>query len=384
MQPLSANSPDMQNRAAHGMYLHRLQVLRLVAAMMVLIGHVQLRATEVAGLDLQAFRAIGSPNFYAAGVDIFFVISGFIMYTISWRDFGAPGSATRFVARRLARIVPPYWFFTAAMLLVVALLPGQLRHPQTSLDNVVKSFLFLPSLNAYGAPYPVLQLGWTVNFEMFFYAIFALGLLMPRRAGLTFVFGLIGLLGCAGMLMKPESLPISFWSLPVVFEFLFGIVLGMVHVRGARVNSVLAWVIGGLSFALLAWSSTHGGSTPFAPERVIWMGIPAGTICVAVVLCADGGAPGRVLRALAVGGDASYVLYLSHPFVLALMGVAWRWTGIVEPWVYVGVTTAASVGAAVACHVLVERHVTRAANRLLSGRTLHRAVTMPAGAESGR
>lgn len=374
----------MHGRTSDGLYLYRLQVLRLLAATMVLLGHVQLRAAEVGGLSLLTFHPVGSPNFYAAGVDIFFVISGFIMVTISRQDFGAPGASARFMARRLARIVPPYWFFTSAMLLVAVLLPSQLRHPQTSVENVLKSFLFLPSLNAYGAPYPVLQLGWTVNFEMFFYAVFALGLLLPKRIGLSLVFGLIGVLGVVGVLVQPEALPLSFWSRPVVFEFLFGIVLGMWHASGARLPRLSAWVLGGLSFVLLGWSSAYGGSTPFAPERVIWMGIPAGAICVAVVMCADGGQPGRLARALAVGGDASYVLYLSHPFVLALMGATWRWTGVHEPWVFVGAATVASVGAAVAFHLLVERHVTRAANQLLAGWVLPRPVVVRTGLEGRR
>ena len=121
-----------------GYLMSRLQILRFVAAGMVLFGHAQAEFGKLPGLTL-AHQLLVPKGFLAGGVDIFFVLSGFIMYRIAREDFGQPGAGGRFLLHRLARIGPPYWFFTTAMLASALLLPGRVAHSDVSLLNAAAS-----------------------------------------------------------------------------------------------------------------------------------------------------------------------------------------------------------------------------------------------------
>src|SRR6185437_16127795 len=111
---------------------------------------------------------------------------------------GLPGSPRAFLVRRLIRVVPPYWLFTSAMLLATALFSTRIAHPALDGWHVLASYLFVPWKNPYGRFYPVLILGWTLNFEMFFYALFALGLHWPKRRGLLFIGVSLSVLALCG------------------------------------------------------------------------------------------------------------------------------------------------------------------------------------------
>jgi exopolysaccharide production protein ExoZ len=127
--------------------LKSIQILRAAAALGVLLDH--------AGrwLDVAPIVDIG-----AAGVDLFFVISGFIMVYTSERLFGQTGAPQRFLARRIIRIVPLYWTLTAfAALVLFGFGP-----------NTLGSYLFIPTHRG-----PILTVGWTLNYEMMFYSLFA-------------------------------------------------------------------------------------------------------------------------------------------------------------------------------------------------------------------
>ena len=143
-----------------------IQALRVIAAFMVLAFHVSL---EVAKLTPAAVLTPGS-----AGVDLFFVISGFVMLYSSERLFGRPWASAQFFKRRLVRIVPLYWLATTALVLLVA--------PFAGTKAVIASLLFWP-YPAGGAP--LLNVGWTLNIEMFFYLVFAAALLAKSRVVVT-------------------------------------------------------------------------------------------------------------------------------------------------------------------------------------------------------
>ena len=330
-------------------------MLRFAAAGMVLLGHAQHQVREVPGMDLSHFQQLGNAAFYASGVDVFFVLSGFIMHAIAGEKFGRPQAATDFMLRRLARIVPPYWAFTSLMLLATVLFANHVNHKQLSLDLVMGSYYFIPTPNGHGDLYPVLILGWTLNFEMLFYTIFAIGLRWPRARGLAFIVGFVSFLGLGGLLFEPRSPQLAFWFNPVVFEFLFGIGLARLHATGWRGSNTWGLTTLALGIALLLLGSPYSGASPFWVPRAFWMGVPSLLICAAAVLTREARSFGPIGDLLAFAGDTSYLLYLSHPFTLAVMVSLARRSGLSDPWTYIVLGCLACVVVAALLHRFVEK-----------------------------
>lgn len=350
--------------------IDQLQLIRLLAAMLVLVGHA--RDKVAAGADTLG----GAANFYAGGVDVFFVLSGFIMFVISREDAGRPGGWLRFLRKRLTRVVPPYWFFTTLMLGVVVAAPGLVSNATLEPLHVLGSYLFIPVDNSLGETFPLLALGWTLNHEVFFYALFALGLLFARSVGVWVTAGVVALCGLVGSLAAPAQVPASFWLNPIVFEFLLGMALGSLHEGGFRLSAGPAAVLAllGLVGLWVASSGFHGGV--LVPERALWMGLPALCLVAAGALVDAPAAAGRWMKAGVLGGDASYALYLSHPFTLALCAWGFRSLGWPLGWGPLLLACAACLVVAVAFHLWFEKPLVGRLNRLFSRpRISHRCAS---------
>ncbi len=276
--------------------LHGLQALRGLAAVMVLVGHVIAEAEHYFGLPLP-----GDFFPWTRGVDIFFVISGFVVTLSAERFLNRPGA---FLGRRLLRVAPLYFLFTTLMVLVLLTIPGGSK--DTSLDpfQIISSYTFFPYERLDGRIAPVLSLGWTLNYEVFFYSLFALCLALPRP--LLAVSALLAGLGFIGVLVEFDSPQLTFWTNPIIMEFVFGILLARMWMRRWRRPGVrLGVAIGLLGLALLAFLAGTG------LPRVIAAGVPAAIIVAAGTVFW----PNRPIWNLGLG-DASYALYLSHRFAL--------------------------------------------------------------------
>ena len=247
----------------------------------------------------------------AAGVDLFFVISGFIMVYSSEDMFGRSGAPRTFLLRRIARIVPLYWVLSAAAIFIM-------RTPVTT-EIVIKSFLFIPYLGPSGAMQPLYGVGWTLNFEMFFYLLFAAAILLPREAaGATAAFALLAGIA-AGYFLQPSMAILQFWSDPIVVEFAFGIMLAIACRRGL---SLPRWAGAALCVAGAAaiWHS-FPQNPPTSRCRWLECGVPAAMIFAGIALQPP--LTPRVFRWFAILGDASYSMYLLHSLVLS---------GIIRLW----------------------------------------------------
>jgi hypothetical protein len=158
--------PSKRVRKKSTLMLLNLHLLRALAALAVVYFH----ATSEAGLNLPI-------NIGGHGVDVFFVISGFIIAYIGAR------TPERFFVRRLIRIVPFYWAATLAVFAAATLAPHLLRSTRTDVVQLLCSLFFIPRETAYAGTVPTLVLGWSLNYEMYFYVVFALALVVaPRRA----------------------------------------------------------------------------------------------------------------------------------------------------------------------------------------------------------
>ena len=251
------------------------------------------------------------------------------MVISSERLFGRPGAAWTFIMRRLIRIVPLYWAVTS--IYVVALGSG------FTLAHIISSYLFVPYMGPGGAMQPIHVVGWTLNYEMFFYALFALALALPRRLAVTALgVAMLGLVA-AGSMTPPTADAFAFWSRPIMLNFVLGLALGLAYAEGVRLPRAVA---GGLIAiaAVLYWREI-GEPFPAEWRRLFVYGLPSALLLAGATLGRLNSAP-RNLQGIAVMGDASYALYLIHPPVLwACRMVALKLAIPVAaaPWLYAGV-----------------------------------------------
>ena len=157
-----------------------------------------------AALNLDTFAvphgALQYLNVGAAGVDLFFIISGFVMVYSSEPLFGSSRGAIYFFCHRIIRIVPLYWIVTALALILATMHGFGGMYP---LHMIVGSFLFIPMLRPEGVMQPLVAQGWTLNYEMFFYVIFAMACTAPRQIAVGITSAALVLAVLFGRLYTP-------------------------------------------------------------------------------------------------------------------------------------------------------------------------------------
>lgn len=335
--------------------LFNVQALRLVAAGGVALSH---------GADLLVPHDAAHRLFWAvpwtAGVDLFFVISGFIMLLLTEGRFGSPRSASLFLRRRVARILPAYWFFTAIVVAAVIAAGGQLKGTTADGSQIATSLAFIPWPRGDGKLVPVLPQGWTLNYEMSFYLAYTLALL--HRRGAVMLCACFALLAASNTLWPAELFALRFWTAPIILEFVAGIVLARLYLGGVRLPRLARWALAALAVA--GWLLT-GRLALGAWYRPVHLGIPAMLACAALILGPEPARLGLVRRSIRLGGDASYALYLSHYIVINMVALLWKRAGLGLPWLGVAVGLACSFAVAISFYLLVERRWTRWLLRIL-------------------
>ena len=340
------------------------QMLRAVAALMVVVHHAQHEAGFLAAAAGRAFaRADWLP--WMAGVDIFFVISGFIMVHASGRLFGRADGAAIFLKRRLWRIVPLYWLVTTLFLVVVAVKSDALNSLPPGWGEIVASYLFWPVMRADGSIMPVFSLGWTLNYEMLFYVLFAACLLLRR--GRVATVACVGL--CLGLLVLgarylATPMPLAWWGHPIVLEFAAGMGIGLMHAGNVRLGAGWRMALALAGVALLA----HEAANPSTPLMLLAIsGLAATLLVAAAALGRAAPLPVRLpapllARALARLGDASYALYLTHPFVLRAGREVFTRLGLSSPPLFIAVMIIVACLAAVMLYRWFERPLAKLAS----------------------
>ena len=285
--------------------LYNLHFLRVVAALAVVYFH----ASSTSGLALE--WDIGS-----RGVDIFFVISGFIMAHI------CAVRPEQFVLRRLIRIVPFYWAATLAIFLAAAFVPHYFRSTTADLNHLLASLAFLPHRAANGEMEPTLVLGWSLNYEMFFYVVLAVALKISSRWAAPGSALLLALFVLVVHALGTANEFILFYGRPIVLEFCFGILafygfewcnrhremLRRVHLL--KIVLVLTCGVGLAAIALL--EHLYRDTLP----RHLIAGVPAFFVVLSAVLLESLYGVSTRSRSIFWLGEASYIVYLIHPYIV--------------------------------------------------------------------
>jgi exopolysaccharide production protein ExoZ len=292
-----------------------LQCARAVAANLVVLQHLNQFETRYAGGPIP-FAQYGD-----FGVDLFFVLSGFVMVAVAGRNAGP----LQFLWQRATRIYPTYWLASFIMLGIAAAVPG-LVHKAFEPISMWRSFLLVADNTG-----PVVGGGWTLVHEMYFYVVFAI--ILASRLPALFAVTVWGLIITAASVLWPQSImdsPIlAVATSPLTFEFIMGVIVGVLWLKGRTPYAIIAGIVG--IVALLGDIPVHYyliaqmGPISVSPNYTIWriflFGLPMALIVYALVTYEHrtSAQPPALLVSI---GDWSYSIYLFHFMVLSAIARA--------------------------------------------------------------
>lgn len=346
--PDTASAPATAGEGKEGRpKLYSLQILRFVAAFAVVLFHLGAGYQAEFGMERNIF-GVG-----ASGVDIFFVISGFIIAYTADPDRGL----LHFAWRRIVRIVPLYWTLTLGLTAIAIVMPSLLNSTLVDVGSLLKSLFFIPYERGDGSIRPILFLGWTLNYEMFFYTLYALCIGIGFRSSVAPLVLVLAIVA-AGRLFTFDSVIWRFYTNPIIVEFAIGILLCMLFRRYAGMFSKAMPYLIPAALAAFAAKLAIPGMTS------IWVTALAAALLVAAAISVPI-ARTPLAAFFVLLGDASYSLYLSHPYVLQL----WVKTSPEGLGVSVHVIAGAILGAAaVAVSVVMYRVLELPSRNILLGR----------------
>lgn len=278
------------------------QILRGVAALLVAVFHVTL-------LYSQANGAIWGWGwvFGAVGVDLFFIISGFVMAFTMAKYERKPGE---FISRRYLRIAPVYYIAAVFWTIFQFVDGGAITTPA-----IVSNIVILP----FGADYvfPMLGVGWTLSFEFTFYALVCLTLALRRGPG--FLFVLVCSLTAIGSVFKLEPALLRWFTHPILFEFALGV---LAYLLASKPLPKWPAILGAAALIYQAVTPVYFDQSPAAlmdgfsvPARLLFWALPWFLVFNAAIRWNPSRrwvGPAQLL------GDASYSIYLTHGLIIGL------------------------------------------------------------------
>ncbi len=300
--------------------IRNIQSLRGIAVLFVVFFHLFIIEQKYSGFDTFLPDAL---QFGMFGVDLFFVISGFVMVTVTRDKFQNPKQAFMFLYNRATRIYPLYWVYTILALTVFLIQPSWVNSSQGNQVDILSSFLLLPSDKL-----PLVQVGWTLIHEIYFYLVYFLILIFLPEKFLVYAIG-----GWGALVVLLNLYPLSgspFYNLvfnPLTIEFMGGCLLAVIYHRSG-ISKVSGRVLMlGAGIALLLAIAGHtvyqnvSGTLPAGWWRVLLYGLPS----LFITYCAiNAERTGFVFHSsLVQTGNASYSIYLSHLFTINVIGRIW-------------------------------------------------------------
>jgi exopolysaccharide production protein ExoZ len=350
-----------------------LQVLRAIAVTLVVFIHV---------INYSIAHSAKQPvmgSFYnlkywgAIGVDLFFVISGFIMSVVVPSYFGNDG-VKLFFTKRISRIIPLYYLFGAFATAIAVY-----KH-KFALNIFIKTFIFLPLFDIKKFIIPFIDVGWSLSYEMYFYLLIAM-LLAFKRKIFWIILPLIFALSAVGILFNFQSVIIRFVTSPLLLEFGLGIICGLVYkhlvtrvLSGSSYKYLFMFVmIAGL--ALMTGSIFWGFKDVYMQDviendnqsalyRAIIWGVPCAMFLFGVVMfehCTSLKFPSLLIKA----GDASYSCYLVHGYLYPIFFKIFNGPlRLLGPDFLVIADIVLCIGASLLFYQHVERAVVRFTDRL--------------------
>ncbi len=300
--------------------LNLIQLLRGIASLLVVLFHTTINANDI----LKKEFCLNFFAFGGAGVDIFFVLSGFIITYTSLKPLREGKQLFSFLRRRFVRIFPSYWLVITLFLMIQILLPAFYNTKYNfTLSNILSTYFLFPGHTMING------VSWTLTYELFFYFLFSLVFIIPRKKiALVFsiIYGLIIILVTIfGYASEKENDWLGLLTFPMNTEFIMGILAAVLIPRIPQNISAGLLIGGSILFLTSSILSDHNYILfPNAFNRVIFFGVPSFFIIIGIVKF-ELATKTKVHNFLLLLGEASYSLYLLHlPIIFATIKIIAR------------------------------------------------------------
>lgn len=299
-----------------------IQYLRGIAALLVLLAHISYK-------DIQYSLGIFHFDIGIFGVDIFFIISGFIMYQVSYNSPNTLYSVYSFLKHRIIRIMPLYWVLSIIALVLYIIAPNKVNS-STGATDVINSFTLFPSETRY-----LVSVGWTLSYEFYFYILFSISLYFRQYRAFIICSFLVGLF-FIGSLINKKNFYIDFLTNSLLLEFVYGVIIAKLYQNYNKFTRMHITII---AFGLLIICMLCNTTVLFQiPEiRGICLGLPA-MLLVFVFVMIEKKLKKHEIHILKEFGNMSYSLYLIHLFVLAFVAIIYKYINIntyIAEWIYI-------------------------------------------------
>ncbi len=261
-----------------------------------------------------------------SGVDLFFVISGFVIFSVAMNPNTSP---KEFLLRRFIRVVPLYWFFTSIFILLSLFIPNFNTSFIFHANQAIKSFLFIPHYHAIHSKeiWPILIPGWSLNYEIFFYIIFAGILLTVRKYLFTKITIIFTSLIILKLFIESNNPIFVAYTNPIILEFVAGIFFANIYYKTSFFKNKKKFQYIGIALIIssffLLLLSLHPNFCQM-PRAIKW-GLPTSLIIFGCLLSEDLISMFKI-SSLRVLGNASYSIYLSHSFGIGACTFLWKKT----------------------------------------------------------
>lgn len=306
-------------------------------------------------------------SFGISGVDLFFVISGFVIVTVSRNQFGNLGSAFKFLYHRISRIYPLYWIYSALVLALFLVKPTWINSAQGNQVDILSSFLLLPQNLL-----PLINVGWSLIHEMYFYGVFFLLMLAIQERLLPFALALWGtVILLYQMLYASDNAYLKLIFHPLTLEFIGGCFIAIfTHTNEKRFGRRELSLTITLGFALLIANAVIERLTDNLYLDAWWwrittIGLPSLLIVHSLVQLER---HEDLLPSWLVSiGNASYSMYLSHVLVLSALGRIWQMFsdgGVWDNLIMLPMLIASTIAFALLSYHLLEKPIMKACRRI--------------------
>lgn len=282
---------------------------------MVVMVHVTLKSAE--RLNQVAFL-----NLFGAGwsaVDYFFVLSGFIMVYVHRSAIGKKDQLKSFLVKRAVRIYPIYWIITLSVWCLFLVIPAFANNQDLSWAQVIESLLLIPQKDPHFKDKFILEVGWTLTYEIYFYLLFSIAIwLKPKHSvPLLSAWLLVTILHYRKIVKFPDD----FFVLETVFgemnlEFVFGCLAAYIVIKYNNNIRKYRWILFGianLGYVILLMLAAWGN---IAIGRIPTFGVLAALLIIAATSIDLKDSP-KIPDLLIFLGEASYSIFLTHMPVIS-------------------------------------------------------------------
>lgn len=327
------------------MKLDSIQFLRAVAATLVVYAHSIDLTMQFGKSRQESFHYLNDVG--CIGVDLFFVISGFIITYVA-RKYSGVGEGLGFLQKRFYRINPIYYIasvlFLGSLLLQIWVVNKVFYFvPEEVFQSAIDTVLILPATNNQVLFRPFLMIGWTLAFEWLFYILFFVTILSRVKRKIVLLTVVIVVLIAMRYVIQPLDLRLTILTNPIMLEFLLGVIICQLYLQGIKIPvylSVIFLVIGLAGYIILVFHNNPliaavgpilDGSLSMA--RFLYWGIPSGFITTGCIFLEQRGKLNRLWdnKLTRLVGDASYSVYLVHLTAFALLTILYKQVGFFLP-----------------------------------------------------